>query len=315
MSPRSTALSNAAAIRLAVSTHDADQRSIRGLDAAVGDKLDQRFGKVEQSGDAVVGSLEFGRRQVDAPAEVAEFVDDHVAMREVRGGRLGDPIDLPADRGEAVLHPHDNALDLLGAFAGALGPQRGVAAFADQIADLTVEIANGIADQMRRLARRLGEALDLARDHGKALSRVAGTGGLDGRIQREQVGLLGDRLDRAGYLGDLRERGPDRTEPALDAVDGFDQCGDMLDRRLHGGARLGDFADGGRGSELHRPRRVCNLVIGRDHGFGGLLQMPEPVGLTANTAGDFLQIARHIREFDPKAADPVRKPIDQTFAI
>jgi hypothetical protein len=37
--------------------------------------------------------------------------------------------------------------------------------------------------------------------------------------------------------------------------------------------------------------------------------------LTGNTTGDFLQIARHVREFDPEAADPVRKPIDQAFAI
>ena len=43
--------------------------------------------------------------------------------------------------------------------------------------------------------------------------------------------------------------------------------------------------------------------------------MPEPVGLTGYAAGDFLQIAGHVRELNPKAADPVRKLVDQAFAI
>ena len=236
-------------------------------------------------------------------------------MGEIGGGRLRDAVDLAADRGEAVLHAHDDALDLLGAFAGILGPQRGVAALADQAADLAVEIANGVADQMRGLARRLGEALHLARDHRKASARGAGAGGLDGRIQRQQIGLLGDRLDRSGNLGDLRERGADRAEPLLDAADGLDQFGDVLDRGLHRGARLGDFVDGGGGGGLHRLRGAGDIVVGRNHGLGGLLQMPEPIGLVGDPAGDLLQISGDVRKLDPEAADPVRKLIDQAFAV
>ena len=92
-------------------------------------------------------------------------------MGEIGGRGLGDAVDLLADGGEAVLHAGDDALDLRGAFAGVLGAQRGVAALADQAADLAVEIAHGIADLLRRLARRLGEALHLAGDHGKAAAR------------------------------------------------------------------------------------------------------------------------------------------------
>src|SRR5260370_9647893 len=132
-------------------------------------------------------------------------------MSEIGGGGLGDAVDLPADRGETVLNPDNDTLNLLRAFAGALGPNRGVAALADQVADLAIEIAHGVADQMRGLARRLGEALDLARNHCKALARGAGASGLDGCVQREQVGLLGDRLARPGHPGDLLERSSDRT--------------------------------------------------------------------------------------------------------
>ena len=202
-----------------------------------------------------------------------------------------------------------------GAFAGVLGPQRGVAALADQVADLAVEIANGVADQMGRLARRLGEALHLAGDHRKAPARGAGAGGLDGGVQRQQVGLLGDRLDRSGYLGDLRERGADRPETELDAADGFDQFGDVPDRGLHRGARLRDFVDGGGRGGLHRLRGAGDIVVGGDHGLGGLLQMPEAVGLVGDAAGDFLQISGDVRKLDPEAADPVRQLIDQTFAV
>jgi hypothetical protein len=43
--------------------------------------------------------------------------------------------------------------------------------------------------------------------------------------------------------------------------------------------------------------------------------MAETVGLAGYVAGDFLQISCHVRELNPKAADPVRKLIDQTFAV
>ena len=62
-------------------------------------------------------------------------------MLEVGGGGLRDAIDLATDRGKAFLDAGDDALDLLCAFAGALGAQRGLAALADQARDLAVEAA------------------------------------------------------------------------------------------------------------------------------------------------------------------------------
>ena len=132
-------------------------------------------------------------------------------MRQIGGRGPGDAVDLMADRGKAVLDAGDDALDLRRTFAGVLGAQRGVAALADQAGDLAVEAANGVADQLRRLPRRFGEVLHLAGDDGKAAPCRACAGRLDGGVQRQQIGLPRDRLDRSGNLGDAGERGADRS--------------------------------------------------------------------------------------------------------
>ena len=49
----------------------------------------------------------------------------------------------------------------------------------------------------------LGQLLDFGGHDGKALAGVAGAGGLDRGIQRQQIGLLGDVLDHFDHLADL----------------------------------------------------------------------------------------------------------------
>lgn len=100
----------------------------------------------------------------------------------------------------------------------------------------------------------------------------------------------------------------------LDTADRLDQFGDVLDRGLHHGARLGDFSDRGRGGRLHRLRGAGDAVIGGDHGLGGFLQLAEPVGLAGDTARNFLEVAGDVGKFDPEAADPVGKLVDQALA-
>jgi hypothetical protein len=167
---------------------------------------------------------------------------------------------------------------------------------------------------MRGLAGRLCKALHLARDHRKASARSAGAGGLDGCVQGQEVGLFRDRFDRAGDLCDLHQCRPDVAETKFDALHRFDQSGDMLDRCLHRGARLADFTDGLGGRGLHRARGAGNIVVGGDHRLGGLLQMPESLGLAGYPPRHFLQVSRDVGEFDPKGADPVGELIDQAFA-
>ena len=59
------------------------------------------------------------------------------------------------------------------------------------------------ADVLGRLGRLLGQLLDLVGDDGEALAGLAGPGRLDGRVQGQQVGLLGDRRDHLDDVADL----------------------------------------------------------------------------------------------------------------
>ena len=58
-------------------------------------------------------------------------------------------------------------------------------------------------DVLGRLRRLLGQLLDLVGDHGEALARLAGPRRLDRRVQRQQVGLLGDARDHLDHVADL----------------------------------------------------------------------------------------------------------------
>ena len=67
--------------------------------------------------------------------------------------------------------------------------------------------------------RLLGELADLVGDDREAAALLAGAGGLDGGVEREQVGLLGDAGDRRDDAGDLapsarRACGSCRSPPA-----------------------------------------------------------------------------------------------------
>ena len=53
-----------------------------------------------------------------------------------------------------------------------------------------------------RLGGLRGQRLDLLGDHRKTAAGVAGARGLDGRIERQQIGLLGDRGDQFGDVAD-----------------------------------------------------------------------------------------------------------------
>jgi len=119
----------------------------------------------------------------------------------------------------------------------------------------------------------------------------------------KQIGLLGDRLDRAGHLGHLRECGSDITRRSS-----------MRRRprsiRRYAGPRslprcaLRDF---------HRRQPTWRIATARERGrdtrlaetivSAVFLKMPEPLGLAGYPAGDLLQISGDVRELNPKAAD------------
>jgi hypothetical protein len=105
----------------------------------------------------------------------------------------------------------------------------------------------------------LREVLDLAGDHGEALAGVAGTGRLDGGVEGQQVGLLGDGGDDLQHVADLRRGG---TELG------------------HGGRGLG----GGVHGALSDPGR-----------FGGAVRdLADRTGHLLAAGGDGLHVARHL---------------------
>ena len=58
-----------------------------------------------------------------------------------------------------------------------------------------------------------GERLDLGRNHRETPSGLAGTRGLDGGVEREQVGLLGDRRDQLHHVADAAGRVRQLVDP------------------------------------------------------------------------------------------------------
>ncbi len=162
-----------------------------------------------------------------------------------------------------------------------------------RLADLAVEAAHGVADLLRGLAGRFGEVLHFARDHGEAAAGDAGARRLDGRVERQQIGLLArsPRSSRRPW-----QPAPVRvpTEPSRASMrpTASTSSAIWLDRGVDRGARLRDLA-GGRGrGRLNRLRCVGDVVVGRDHRLGGLLQVVEPLRLARDAAGDFLRRCR-----------------------
>ena len=140
----------------------------------------------------------------------------------------------------------DGAVDLLERGAGAvggLGAGRGaVGGLADEL-DGGVGLALDAGDQLAGVGGRLGGALGqlahLVGDDGEAPAALAGAGGLDRGVERQQVGLARDVLDRlddpADLLGAAGERG-DRGRGVLDPGAGVVQRGGGAHRGVDAGA-------------------------------------------------------------------------------
>ena len=75
-----------------------------------------------------------------------------------------------------------------------------IACAASAAADWIAPICSAISSvALRGLA---GQRFDLGGDHREAAAGFAGARGLDGGVEREQIGLAGDRLDQADHLAD-----------------------------------------------------------------------------------------------------------------
>ncbi|CAN0427084.1 unnamed protein product, partial [Phaeothamnion confervicola] len=151
--------------------------------------------------------------------------------------------DRRGNRGGDLRHPGNRAADL--AHCRDRLKRRAL-----DLGDLRCDLAGGF----RGLSR---QGLDLLGDHGEAAARVACTRSFDGGVQRQQVGLLGDRRDQLGDvadpLGGLRQF-VDARVGALrlfhrlvgDAVGVLHLPADLVDRGGHFFRRRGDGLHVGR---------------------------------------------------------------------
>ncbi len=93
---------------------------------------------------------------------------------------------------------------------------------------LLLDAGHQAADFRRRLGRPLGQLPDLVRHHREAAARLAGPRRLDGGVQRQQVGLIGDFLDELDDAADV-------PGPPGQALDAFARRADALDHGMQVG--------------------------------------------------------------------------------
>ncbi|MNL30554.1 hypothetical protein D3C87_1522970 [compost metagenome] len=165
----------------------------------------------------------------------------------------------------------DALLDLGGSLLGDADGLRGLLLDAlDQVADLT-----------GGLGRTLGELADLVGDHREAAARLARARRLDGGVEGEQVGLLGDVVD---HLDDR----PDLARALVEHLDGVADPGHGLGDRPHAahGLAHGRLAGVGRCGGL-----LCHLVGVRDvarHLLDACRKLPDGARGLADCGGELL---------------------------
>jgi hypothetical protein len=100
-----------------------------------------------------------------------------------------------------------------------------------------------VGDLVGRFRGLAGERFDFGGDDGKSAAGVAGASGLDGGIQRQQIGLFGDRGDQLDHVADLLRGTRQFADPLVGLLR-------LRDRRLGDPVRfmhaLADLVDGSR---------------------------------------------------------------------
>ena len=110
---------------------------------------------------------------------------------------------------------------------------------ATALAGALLDLGDEPGDLLGRATGALGELADLVRDDREALAHLARAGRLDGGVEREQVGLLGDVVDRLDDRADLLALGTELGDLDRGLVDRGLDAGHARDGSGHGGGPVG----------------------------------------------------------------------------
>src|SRR3954463_2727948 len=237
----------------------------------------------------------------------------HVGLDLVRAGR--DLLDRGGDLLDAAVHVlhrraqrQERLARLLDGRDAVLGATGAVLDDLDGLGGLGLDLADEPGDRAGRRLALLGQLADLLGDDREAAALLAGARRLDGRVQRQQVRLLGDAGDRGDDALDLLRLRAELT-------DGLGRLHRALAHGAHGlrglgdraRAALGDLAGGDRrGGRLlrvagaHGARRRdllggdLRLLDGPDLALGALGALAAGGGDLADGATGLLGRGRHL---------------------
>ena len=136
------------------------------------------------------------RRGVERGQHLLQLVD----VAADRAGRLGDLVVLAVDFADHLADADQRVLDPRDRIARLVAHLHALADLDDHLLGFHAERVDRARDLVGRLAGLAGERLDLGGDDREAAARVARARRLDRRVEREDVGGLGDLVDVARAL-------------------------------------------------------------------------------------------------------------------
>ncbi|MNZ49154.1 hypothetical protein D3C78_669150 [compost metagenome] len=192
-------------------------------------------------------------------------------------------IDLRAlgDLGDLLFHSRRQPSDQLQLPASPLDLPDALIEIAGQLADLfdyftgpLLDVLDHLADLFGGIRRAPSQAAHLFRHHGEPAAMLAGARRFDGRVERQQIGLIGNRLDDMGDALDLLAALVERLDqlatgagPGTELMHASDGRLQLATTGIAAGARLGRGFHG-------LSRQVGSGPLGVDHHLGATDDLP-----------------------------------------
>ncbi len=174
--------------------------------------------------------------------------------------------------------PGQHAVDLVEYLGGGphvlLAAVRGLGALAHAVGQLTgrlLQCLDHLVDLAGGAAGLLGQRPDLVGHHREATSLLAGPRRLDGRVERKQVGLIGDLAD---HLQDPADLLAVAGQPGQHGVVGVELVMELIDRGLGGGQRPQPLG----GDLLHLAHQFAGLMGVARHVANGVAELGDGGG-------------------------------------